>query len=700
MRSFARPLRTIYGALHDRVERQRGHLFSWVPVCFGIGIGSYFSLTFEPGVGLYGVLLLSTVVAVAVFRLLREGPAVLLAALAIGLLGFCHMGLRTQFLAGPALEFRYYGVVEGRVIATDRSASDRMRITLDRVRLDGVRNMPARVRLSVDGEVPKVGAQIMTTAHLLPPQGPVEPGGFDFRRHMFFQEIGASGYTTMPVLERATASAPWLAALRARVSAHVRAALPERSAGVAAALIVGDRAHVDQEALQNLRDSNLAHLLAISGLHMGLFTGVVFSLLRLVLNLVPRWRLYLPVKKIAAVGALAAGFSYLLLSGASIATERAFVMVAVMLGAVLLDRQAISLRALALAALIVLLRRPESLLSPGFQMSFAATLALVVCFATLKNWRGYWQQPSWLRWGAGLVISSLVAGLATAPFGAAHFNTVSHYGLIANLLAVPVMAFVVAPAAVLTMCLEVVGLASVGYWVLDLGLAHILAVADWVSDWPGAKAVVVMPAIHVLVTLALGGLWLFLWQGRGRFAGVVPVVCALVWWSQTERPLALISQDAGLVGVLTEQGRALTRDKARGFVARSWLAHDGDSALQAEAAARWPTSEVLRIYTAQLQTEAGEVSIQHVIGKTGQAGLTSCAPESLLVFSTDVGDFGKTLRAKGCTVYDPKALRVLGSLSIDRTGAVTSVSQFTGDRLWTGAPPIDFGAWFTQEKRP
>ena len=286
MRSFAGPLRTIYGALHDRVERQRGHLFSWVPVCFGIGIGVYFSLTFEPGVEIYGVLTLSAMVAVAVFRRLREGPAVLLAALAIGLLGFCHMGLRSQFLAGPTLEFRYYGVVEGRVIATDRSASDRMRITLDQVRLDGVRNVPARVRLSVDGDVPKVGAQIMTTAHLLPPQGPVEPGGFDFRRHMFFQKIGASGYTTVPVLERAPASAPWLAALRARVSGHVRAALPERSAGVAAALVVGDRAHVDLDTLQNLRDSNLAHLLAISGLHMGLFTGVVFSLLRLALNLV------------------------------------------------------------------------------------------------------------------------------------------------------------------------------------------------------------------------------------------------------------------------------------------------------------------------------------------------------------------------------------------------------------------------------
>ena len=699
MRGFAEAMKTSHEALYDWVECQRGHLFSWAPVSFGIGIGVYFSLTFEPGVWVYACTMLCGMAAAAVFWRFCEGPMLLLCALAIGLLGFCHIGLRSQVLAAPILDFRYYGVVEGRVIATDRSASDRMRITLDQVRLDGVRNVPARVRLSVDGDVPTVGAHIMTTAHLLPPQGPVEPGGFDFRRHMFFKNIGASGYTKVPVLERSAATAPWVVSLRAQVSEHVRAALPARSGGVAAALLVGDRANVDQETLQALRDSNLAHLLAISGLHMGLFTGVVFYLLRMVLNLIPHWRLYLPVKKIAAAGALGGGFAYLLLSGARIATERAFVMVAVMLGAVLLDRQAIPPRALALAALIFLIRRPESLLSPGFQMSFAATLALVGCFATLRNWPGYWQQPGWLRWGAGLVISSLVAGLATAPFGAAHFNTVSHYGLVANLLAVPVMAFVVAPAAVVTMCLEVIGLASAGYWVLDLSLAHILAVADWVSDWPGAKAAVVMPAIHVLGVLSLGGLWFFLWQGRWRFAGVIPVFSALWLWSQTDRPIALISQDAGLVGILTEQGRALTRDKARGFVARSWLAHDGDSALQTEAAARWPTPEVPRIYTARVQTEAGALRIEHVIGKTGQAGLTNCAQGSLVVFSTDAGDLGKKLREKGCSVYDPKSLRDLGSLSIDRTGAVTSVNQFTGSRLWTGAPPIDPEAWFATEKR-
>ncbi|CUH81754.1 ComEC family competence protein [Tritonibacter multivorans] len=686
--------KTLYGMVHDLVERQRGHLFSWVPVCFGTGIGVYFALKFEPETTVYALCCLVSMVALLIYMRFREGLAILCAGLAICLLGFCHMGLRSQMLAGPVLEFRYYGVVEGRVIATDRSASDRMRITLDQVRLDGVRNPPAQVRLSLEGDVPDIGARVMTTAHLMPPQGPVEPGGFDFRRHMYFLQIGASGYTNVPILHRAEGAAPWLAALRARVSDHVRSALPPRSAGVAAALVVGDRAHVSTDVLQNLRDSNLAHLLAISGLHMGLFTGVVFSLLRLVLNLIPAWRLHVPVKKIAALGALAAGFAYLLLSGAGIATERAFVMVAVMLGAVLLDRQAISLRALALAALIVLIRRPESLLSPGFQMSFAATLALVVCFAALRGWRGYWHHPAWLRWCAGLVLSSLVAGLATAPFGAAHFNTVSHYGLIANLLAVPVMGFVVAPAAVLILCLEPVGLGWIGYWIVDLGLAHILGVADWVSHWPGAKAVVVMPATHVLGILAFGGLWICLWQGRGRLGGLVPIICALWIWGQTDRPLALISQGGGLVGVLTEKGRALSRDTARGFVARNWLAHDGDSAHQAEAAGRWPAGDHARIFTAHVETTAGALKIQHVIGKTGQASLTSCSPGTVLVFSVAAGDLGDRLRAGGCTVYDPRTLRDLGSLSIDREGAVTSVRQVTGARLWSGAPPINRQARF------
>ncbi len=187
-----------------------------------------------------------------------------------------------------------------------------------------------------------------------------------------------------------------------------------------AALMTGDRSGIGEEVAARLRASNLAHLLAISGLHMGLLTGVVFVAARIGLNLWPAAALRLPVKKIAALVALLAGAAYLALSGGSVSTLRAFVMVGVMYAALLIDRRAITLRAVAIAALIILLLRPEELLGPGFQMSFAATIALVGVYA---RWPVVGRRlPDWARPIAAVVFSSLIAGAATAPFAAAHFN--------------------------------------------------------------------------------------------------------------------------------------------------------------------------------------------------------------------------------------------------------------------------------------
>ena len=172
---------------------------------------------------------------------------------------------------------------------------------------------------------------------------------------------------------------------RLRLAQAVRARIGGEAGGFAAAVMTGDRSGIAMTTLENLRRSNIAHLLAISGLHMGLLTGFIFMSLRAILSLIPALALRLPTKKIAAVGALAAGAAYLAVAGGNVATERAFIQVAVMFVAVLLDRRAVTLRAVAIAAMIVLARRPETLLGPGFQMSFAATTALVAVFTWVRD---------------------------------------------------------------------------------------------------------------------------------------------------------------------------------------------------------------------------------------------------------------------------------------------------------------------------
>ncbi len=665
------------GRIDALLLRQRGHLFPWAPVFLALGIGNYFALSSEPGWQVYGVLGLLGIGAAAAALRWPGGWSALGWALALVAAGFCIAGVRAHRVAAPVLDWRYYGPVEGRVVALDRSASDALRVTLDDVRLNRMapEDLPGRVRVSLHGGAADLlpGQRVMTTAFLSPPQGPAEPDGFDFRRYAWFRGLGGVGYTRVPVLTVAPPTdgdwGQWVFAIRMAASKRVRAVLDGDVGGFAAAVSTGDRSGIGQGALSALRASNLAHLLAISGLHMGLLAGFVFAVLRLSMAAIPALALRLPVKKLAAVGALTAAAGYLALSGGNVATERAFVMVAVVLGAVLVDRRAFSLRAVAMAAMIVLVLRPEALMGPGFQMSFAATTALVAVFGWMRDSR-IRPGPDWLQPVLGVVISSAVAGAATAPFAAAHFNTLAHFGLIANLASVPLMGVLVIPAAVLGVCLAPFGLESVGLYLMGLGLEWILGVAHWVAGLEGARGYVVSPGGAVLPVLALGALWLILWQGRARLAGLVPVALAFWLWAGAERPGILVADTGALVGVMTDSGRALSKPRGSGFVASVWLENDGDGAGQEDAAARWPGDG------GRLQViKVGGGEVVHVIGKRAAARFRGCRAGQVVIASVPMQLEG------GCEVFDPKRLRRTGSLAITDKG-ITTAAERTGQRLW------------------
>lgn len=658
---------------------QRGHLIGWAPVCLGTGIGIYFALPIEPSGLAYAGLVLGLVLFFTLARRMGEAAAPLMMGVVLLALGIILAGTRAHMQSEPVLGWRYYGPIEGRVVGIDRSASDAPRVTLDRVRLANVapERTPARVRLSahsaIIGAEPKPGVWLGATGHLSPPSGPVEPGGFDFQRHTWFQKLGAVGYTRVPFVALAPADGGQpMFAIRMALSQRVQAALPGEAGAFAAAIMTGDRSGMGQDTLTALRVSNLAHLLAISGLHMGLLSAFVFGALRYGLALVPWIALRAPAKPIAAALALLVAAFYLGLSGGSIATERAFIMVAVMLVAVMLNRRALSIRAVALAALIVLTLRPEALMGPGFQMSFAATTALIAVFGWLQH-DAVPRGPRWLRPIFAVVISSAVAGLATAPFAAAHFNQFAHYGLIANLASVPLMGALVMPAAVLSVCLLPFGLEGLGLWIMGLGLEWILGVAHWISAQEGARGMVIRPGPSVLPLIAMGALVLILWQGRTRLAGMVPLVLAALLWMDAKRPPVLISDSGGLVGIMTLQGRALSAQLGDGFVARNWLESDGDSATQAEAAARWPRSA----------TGPGGTLITALRGQRGAATLDKCGDGDWIVLSTDPPEHLR--RSDGCVVLGPKDLYKTGAMALFSEAGhlrVLTARDRAGSRLW------------------
>ena len=623
-----------------------------------------------------------------------RGSLILIALLPA--LGFAAAALRARAVAAPVLAWPMNANVEGRVVGLDRSASDRPRVLLDGVVIHGLEpaRTPARVRISLDpstpAEVLRPGLRLLGQARLSPPAAPSEPGGFDFRRMAWFERIGGVGYARTPFLETEGSQPGGLHQLAFRLrmafSEHIQARIPGQNGAFAAAILSGDRSEIDREVEQALRVSNLYHIVSISGLHMSLLAAAVFAIIRYGLALVPWMALNWPLKKIAAAAALVAGAAYLAISGADVPTQRAYVMTATVLVAVLLDRPAITMRAIALAALIVLVVAPESLVSAGFQMSFAATAALVAGFEALRA-RPWWQATQTdRRWrfakpALGVAMTSLVAGTATAPIAAFHFNTLYQFGLLANLLAVPAVGVVVMPAAVVAVLAMPLGLDWLPFQAVGWGMGYVIAVAEFVAGLDGAVIGVHAGPGASLGLICAGGVFFALWSGRGRWAGLAPVALGAALWAGHARPEMLIADTGRLFGFATEAGRVLSSETGNGFAAATWLKNDGDTASQAEA---WARGRLQRARHRIAATAPGLGPVLYVGSKDAASAEADCAANAVLIAPNwAVAPEGP------CLFVGRERLRREGALAIALTPEGLKVEGALargGDRPWSRDP--------------
>lgn len=684
----------------------RAGLMPWVPLCLSAGIALWFVLPALPNWWQWLIVALIALAGLTASRAglpLAEGGRIGWAVadtMRVGGLGIALIaagtglaGLRSAQVAAPVLEWRYYGPVEGRLIEIDRSARDRIRLTLDQVTLRDLppQRTPDRIRLSLmgqaDQDLPLLGQRIMLTGHLGPPPGPASPGSFDFRQHAWFERLGAVGYSRTPIMIVAPPQGGMWGMHRARMA--ISKAMQDRIGGqegaVAAALMTGDRSGITEATNEVMRASNLYHIISISGLHMGMLAAFVYTALRLamVLAQVAGLGLRLPVHKIAAALAMAAAAAYLWLSGGGVATERAFVMVAVMLGAILADRRAISLRTVALAATIILIYSPEALTTPGFQMSFAATVALILIY-------GPWSRlsphlPFWLRPVVMLLLSSFVAAMATSPIAAAHFNRMAQYGLLANLLAVPVMGTLVMPAGVVAALLAPIGLAGPALWVMGIGTGWMLQVAGFISELGGAVTALPLPPGPVVPLMGFGAtLAILCWRqgltarrltplSAGFAAGLAMLVAAGVLWLTASRPLLLIGPEAEAAGLMTPLGRAVSKPGGGGFVIGTWLIEDGDTATQEEAAGRPAWSGDRRDRHANLPDGW---QVWHFTGKgAGKRASAACLPHRIVIAAEVIADLP---RNPPCMVYDPPRLRRTGAVALNLYNGRVAIDTVAG----------------------
>ena len=574
-------------------ERERWAL--WLPTALAGGIALYFALPFEPAYALAMGLGIGGVLAAIAAASSRETPLRLLLALfAATSIGFAAAKIRTEHVAAPTLSHRLGPVsVDGRVEDAQVHGKG-MRVTLTVAHIDRLARAPRQVRVTIKkgGESLQPGDWVRVKAVLLPPPQPTLPGAYDFARAAYYEEIGAVGYTYGgPAPIAAPRALTWpeqlrlgVEHLRWRMTQRIHSVLPGSTGSIAAALITGDRGGISEEDDQSLRDAGLAHVLAIAGLHMALVGLGLFWAVRAVLALIPRIALIYPIKKWAALAALGGAVFYLIISGGAPATLRAFIMLATMLTAILFDRPALSMRALALAATIILVLEPECLIGPSFQMSFAAVAGLIAV--------AEWEQarsaqrtdyaalplPGVRRYLRGIATTSLVGSIATMPYAAFHFDRATHYAVLGNLGAMPIMGFVVMPCAALAVILMPFGLDAAPLHVMGWGIDAMLAVGHWVSHLPGAVSVVAAWPVSALLLLSFGGLWTALWRGSWRWLGLIPALAGVAIVFLVKPPDILISRDAGTVALRTSDGMLKLLDAPSDeYSAADWLKRDGDA---------------------------------------------------------------------------------------------------------------------------
>lgn len=694
--------RSVARRLSMRLEAERDRWFLWLPVLYGSGIAAYFALKTEPS------LLVATMPAIAAlvfWALLRRGTLTVVAAsvvLALTL-GVAAAKLRTMWVAAPLLERPLnLAEVRGWVELVEPRVGRGQRITLRVASIRGVTadRLPARVRVRTMAALPGLapGDPIRLKATLAPPAIPSIPGDYDFARSAYFLRLGGVGYAlARPERDPALGAPPGsmgieasIARVRQAIGQRVRASLEGERGAIADALITGERGGISETTNAAYRDSGLYHIMSISGLHMSIMAGAVFLALRFLLAMVPAIALNFPIKKWAAAAATLAALGYLLISGASFATVRAWVMISVMFLAVLLDRPAIALRNVAVSALVILAVLPDSLLDVGFQMSFAAVVALVSAFEILRDRMhrpdGGIRPGPWLRvplFLGAIILTTLIASIAVAPFAAYHFHKSQQYAILANLIAIPICNVLVMPAALATLVLMPVGLEWVALWAMGVGIDIMTWCARTVAALPGAVGRV--PAISQtgFAIMVLGGLWLCLWRTRWRLLGFASMAAGAALAPMLAKPDVLAGRDGQILAVRGETG-VLHAVAARGtlFELSRWLEHDGDARAARDVAAaqtgmRCDASGCTAVVKGTLVA----------LGREASALADDCARAGLVVLAIPRPEACRT-QVPVIDLYD---LRDKGTHAVHIDGArisIVTVADVRGERPWTGAPRL------------
>ncbi len=524
---------------HEFAE-ERDRYILWLPVFMSLGIGLYFLLPVEPP--LIVPLILGAVIAAPAWLAPPNIRGLMVPALIAVWIGFLAGVVRTNLVAAPVLSRSIYADITGTVNWREPLQSGALRLVVDVRTIEGLRKgeTPKRVRVSLRGvkAPPEIGDLVELKARLEPPSGPPMPGGYDYARVAWFSGIGAVGYggSSVKVLKPAqhvgSDVSRWFAAVRATIEDRINANMAPREAAIATALTVGARGGIPKDDTKAMQNAGVSHVLSISGFHFALIAGMIFFLVRGGLALIEPIALRWPLKKIAAVVALGGSAFYVGLSDGSTPVIRSFIMFAVAILAILIDRPALSMRTVAFAAAILLLATPEGILDPSFEMSFGAVIGLIAAYEwwrTRKPKESDVRVPLLVRGVVATALTSLVAEISTAPFAAYHFNQFQGYGLVGNEIVVPLLSFLIMPLGAVSVAAMPFHLEHWPLVAMGWGIEQMLRAAHWTAGLPGAVAYLTPWPAFALIMMVAGGLWLALWRRPWRLAGVPVALVGLAF---------------------------------------------------------------------------------------------------------------------------------------------------------------------------
>ena len=681
--------------IDSTLDRQSEQLPIWSVVGFGLGIGFWFWLS---GPMQWGALLcLAGSMALAGFGIVPGRAGQILGWFGITVVaGLALVWARGEWVASPRLERPVVAAFAATVLkAEPRVADGKLRLTL--APRDPA--LPPKLRVTLDLAARPAGlnegAEIHLRARLMPPPPMALPGGHDFARDAWFRQLGAVGKVLGPVIVTQAAPASGLDGLRDRLDHHIQASLPGQSGTIATAFVSGNQNAIAEEDAVAMRRSGLAHLLSVSGLHIAAVVAATMFLSLRLLALSETLALRFNLVLVSAGCAAAAGIGYTLLTGAQVPTVRSCIAALLVLAGLALGREALSLRLVAAGAVVVLLISPESLVGPSFQMSFASVATIIALHEAGPIRAFFARREEGLHYRlarhlVSLILTGLAVEFALMPFALYHFHRAGFYGVLANLVAIPLTTFITMPLEAAALALDAVGLGHPAWVVTGWSLDALLWIAHRVAAMPGAVAMLPTMPTAAFAMIVVGGLWCCLWRGRGRPLGLVVMVAGVAWAMLVPTPDLLVTGDGRHVALIGSDGAPLMLRERSGEFTRNLMTEnagfDGDVGWIEDHPDAACSADSCRFTVARDGRTWRILAFRSSYFPDWKDSVAACAASDIVIADRRL--------PRACTPrwlkLDRTALAETGGLAITlgETPRIATVAERVGDHPWAASAPM------------